>query len=91
MGFLQSWHLSLHKVSHHHNLSFYMSCATVTMKIISIRIPKYEIGQMCGVPQKHGGAGEQDQASQTGPVGGQPSGQDERGEIDFEETSLLKH
>ena len=68
-----------------------MSCATVTLKIISIKISKHEIGQMCGVPQKHGGAGEQDQASQTGPVGGQPSGQDERGEIDFEKTSPLKH
>ena len=68
-----------------------MSCATVSMKIISIKIPKYDFAQMCGVPQKHGGADQQDQASQTGPVGGQPSGQDERGEIDFEKTSLLKH
>ena len=39
--------------------------------------------QMCGVPQKHGGTHQQDQTPETGPMGGQPGGQDERGEVKF--------
>ena len=41
---------------------------------------------MCGVPQKHGGTHQQDQTPETGPMGGQPGGQDERGEVEFGKT-----
>ena len=39
---------------------------------------------MRGVPQKHGGTHQQDQTPQIGPMGGQPGGQDERGETELE-------
>ena len=39
---------------------------------------------MRGVPQKHGSTHQQDQTPQIGPMGGQPGGQDERGETELE-------
>ena len=43
---------------------------------------------MRGVSQKHGGSYQQDQTPEVGPVGGQPGGQDERGETELEVLKL---